>query len=88
MSKAVDAKCGDAKHTDAKRDDDRIHVPRDMMEALDEYAKVEKARQDNPVIAEMITKKSIAIHILRNELEKRGYLKRKEKKKSQPEGSS
>ena len=86
MSKTSDAK-GDAKHSDTKRDDDRIHVPGEVRDALKDYARVERERQDNPVIAEMISWKSLANHILRNEVERRGYLKRVERKKEQAGGN-
>lgn len=54
-------------------DDPRVFVPEDVRIALDKYATEEKKRQSNPVIADMITWRSLANHILRNEVQKRGY---------------
>jgi hypothetical protein len=50
-----------------------MYVPQDVRTGLKLYADAEKKRQDNPLIAEMITWKSLAIKILRNETQKRGY---------------
>lgn len=54
-------------------EDTRIQVPDDVRAALKRYAEAEKKRQKNPVIAELITWRSIAQHILRNEVQKRGH---------------
>ena len=56
-----------------QKDDPRIHVPEDIRESLEKYAAAERKLQKNPVIAEMITWRSIANHILRNEVQKRGH---------------
>lgn len=56
-----------------KVDDPRVFVPEDVREALKRYAAVESKRQKNPVIAAMITWRSIANHILKNEVQKRGH---------------
>jgi len=56
-----------------QKDDPRIHVPEDVRTALDKYANAEKKRMKNPLIADMITWRSLANHILLNEVQKRGY---------------
>ena len=56
--------------------DPRLHIPNDIQEALDKYAAAERKRINNPLIAELITGKSLAQKILRNECEKRGYAER------------
>jgi hypothetical protein len=61
---------------------DELSIPGDIKEALERYAAKEKKRmgRKNPVIADMITWKSLAQHILRNEVQKRGYYAGKVKK--------
>jgi len=56
-----------------KVDDPRVFVPEDVREALKRYASAESKRQKNPVIAAMITWRSLANNILKNEVQKRGY---------------
>ena len=56
-----------------QKDDPRIHVPEDVRIALEKYAGAEKKRMKNPIIADMITWRSLANHILLNEVQKRGY---------------
>lgn len=56
-----------------KLDDPRVFVPEDVRDSLKRYADEEKKRQKNPVIADMITWRSLANHILRNEVQRRGY---------------
>lgn len=55
------------------QDERRLTIPEDVMVALNKYAAVERKRQKNPMIAELITGKSIAQHILKNEVQKRGH---------------
>lgn len=57
--------------------DKRVHVPDEVIASLIMYAEEERRMQNNPVIAEMITWRSLANHILLNEVQKRGYYKRK-----------
>lgn len=52
-----------------------LYLSDDVYAALEKYAKAEKDRMDNPTIKRMITAKSVAQMILRNELQRRGYLK-------------
>lgn len=58
------------------QDQRRLTISEETYLALVEYAKVEKKRMDNPLIAEMITPLSLAQHILQNEVQKRGYYKK------------
>lgn len=51
----------------------RLTIPQNIREALMNYAVVERKRMKNPVIKEMITWKSLANNILKNEVQKRGY---------------
>ena len=53
--------------------DNALEIPAATKAALERYADVERRRQKNPAIAELITWRSLAQHILRNEVEKRGY---------------
>ena len=54
----------------------RLTLPQSVRESLERYAASERKRQkDNPVLQSMITWKSLANHILRNEVEKRGFYK-------------
>jgi hypothetical protein len=53
-----------------------VSVPDDIKESLEAYAEYERGRQDNEIIREMITWKSLANKILRNEVQKRGYYKK------------
>lgn len=72
-----------------EREDTRLTLPPVVLEALTSYAEDEKARQDNPVIKDLITPKSIAQHILKNELILRGYLSRdgnRSTRKARPNG--
>ena len=56
--------------------ENHLYVPDSVMSALMSYAASERKRQkDNPVLQSMITWKSLANHILRNEVEKRGFYK-------------
>jgi hypothetical protein len=50
-----------------------IIIPEDVMAALNSYADVERENIENPLVQRMITGKSIAQHILKNEVQKRGY---------------
>jgi hypothetical protein len=50
-----------------------ITIPEDVMVALNSYADVERENIENPLVKRMITGKSIAQHILKNEVQKRGY---------------
>jgi hypothetical protein len=53
-----------------------LYVQNNVISALERYAASERKRQkDNPVLQSMITWKSLANHILRNEVEKRGFYK-------------
>jgi hypothetical protein len=54
-------------------DEGMMYIPKDVRESLKRYAYSEKKRMDNPLIAEMITWKSLTIKILRNEVQKRGH---------------
>lgn len=56
--------------------DNHVYIPDDVRVWLEKYASDERKRMDNPVIKEMITWKSLVIHILRNERER---CKRREK---------
>ena len=51
----------------------RLTIPQNIREALMNYAVVERKRMKNPIIKEMITWKSLANSILKNEVQKRGY---------------
>lgn len=55
----------------------RLTIPDDVFAALVEYAKAERKRMEsvgsNPLIIEMITPLSVAQHILKNEVQKRGH---------------
>lgn len=53
----------------------RLTIPEDVYNALQRYSSEEKKRMKNPAIAELITPLSLAQHILRNEVQKRGYYK-------------
>lgn len=55
------------------KEDNRVHVPEHIKEGLIKYAYAERKRMDNPVIRDMITWRSLANHILLNEIQKRGY---------------
>jgi hypothetical protein len=61
---------------DSENDDRLVSVPDDIKESLEAYAENERSLQDNEVIREMITWKSLANKILRNEVQKRGYYKK------------
>lgn len=61
---------------DSENDDRLVSVPDDIKESLEAYAEYERGRQDNEIIREMITWKSLANKILRNEVQKRGYYKK------------
>ena len=64
------------------KDSDRhVYVPDDIRLSLEKYAEAEKKRQTNPLIKEMITWKSLALHILRNDVVKRGFYQGKAGKK-------
>jgi hypothetical protein len=56
-----------------ERDNQHVYVPDDIRKSLELYAKVEREKQTNPIIAEMITWKSLGIKILRNEVQRRGH---------------
>jgi hypothetical protein len=56
-----------------KQEDTRVVVPPEVKAALVKYAEAERKRMKNPVIAEMITWRSLANHILLNEVQKRGH---------------
>ena len=68
----------DSQHNsmDSENDDRLVSVPDDIKESLEAYAEYERGRQDNEIIREMITWKSLANKILRNEVQKRGYYKK------------
>jgi hypothetical protein len=53
---------------------DELYIPEETRKALKAYSDAERKRQDNPVIQDLITWKSMAQHILKNELIKRGYM--------------
>ena len=53
--------------------DRRLSVPQDVKDALIAYADAERQRMENPIIKELITWKSLANKILKNETQKRGY---------------
>jgi hypothetical protein len=59
-----------------------ITIPADVMAALNSYADVERENIENPLVKRMITGKSIAQHILKNEVQKRGYYKPQTKKEN------
>lgn len=48
-------------------------VPDDIRDSLIAYAEAEKRLQENPVIKDLITWKSLGNKILRNEVQKRGH---------------
>ena len=54
-------------------DQEMMYIPKDVRESLVKYSEAERARVKNPVIEPLITWKSLAVHILRNEVQKRGY---------------
>jgi hypothetical protein len=54
-------------------DQEMIYIPKDVRESLEKYAAAERKRMDNPLVSELITWKSLAQHILRNEVQKRGH---------------
>ena len=56
-----------------EKEDQHTYIPDDIWEALGRYAAAERKRLNNPVIDPLITHKSVAIHILRNEVQKRGH---------------
>ena len=56
--------------------DNILEIHPDVMLALDKYADAERERMENPEIKKLITGKSLAQHILKNEVEKRGYYER------------
>jgi hypothetical protein len=58
---------------------DTIEVTPEMKAALEEYARVERERMNNPLIKELITWRSIAQKILMNAVEKQGYYRRRRK---------
>ena len=58
---------------DKYEDQGMMYIPQDVRESLKLYADAERKRMDNPLIAEMITWKSLTIKILRNEVQKRGH---------------
>lgn len=51
-----------------------LYIPEETIKSLKKYADDERGRQDNPIIKDLITWKSLAQHILKNELIKRGYM--------------
>lgn len=55
------------------QEENRIRIPDDVKASLIKYAEVEKKLQKNPLIKDLITWKALANHILRNEVQKRGY---------------
>jgi len=61
-------------------EDRTLILPTDTYSALEVYAKAERRKFSNPDVARMVTAKSIAQHILTNELEKREYLDRRGKR--------
>lgn len=54
-------------------DQEMMYIPKDVRESLVKYSEAERERVKNPVIEPLITWKSLAVHILRNEVQKRGY---------------
>ena len=56
-------------------------LPADTLKALDMYAEDERKNMENELIAKMVTSKSLAQHILKNELIRRGYMYRNGKVK-------
>ena len=60
---------------------DKLHIPADIKASLVKYAYAERKLQENPLIREMITWRSLANHILRNEVQKRGFYTGKVKAK-------
>jgi hypothetical protein len=57
-----------------KQEDCRVHFSQDNVEGLKKYAEAERKRfPKNAVMQDLITWKSLANHIVSNELKKRGY---------------
>jgi len=54
---------------------DELSIPADIKEALERYAAAERKRmgKKNPVIADMVTWKSLAQHILKNAVQRAGH---------------
>ena len=54
--------------------DNILYVATVTKKSLEKYAEAERKRnKDNPIMRDMITWKSLANHILLNEVQKRGY---------------
>jgi hypothetical protein len=56
-----------------KEEDQHVYIPDDIWESIGLYVKAEHKRMNNPLIRELITKKSLVLHILRNEVQKQGH---------------
>ena len=59
-----------------EKKDANLHVPDHIKSSLIKYAEAERKRMKNPVVRDMITWKSTANHILRVEMERKGYRER------------
>lgn len=61
----------------APQSERRLTIPDDVFAALVEYSNAERKRMasngTNPLVIEMITPLSLAQHILKNDVQKRGY---------------
>lgn len=66
---------------DTNYNDNLLYVAISTKQALERYAADERKRNKGSAIEELITWKSLAQHILLNEVQKRGYYKKSEAKK-------
>lgn len=64
---------------DKNYNENQMYVAHDTRLALERYAVAERTRNAGSAIVELITWKSLAQHILRNEVQKRGYYKEAKK---------
>ena len=53
--------------------DNLLYVADDTRQSLEKYADAERKRGKGTALPDLITWKSLANHILRNEVQKRGY---------------
>ena len=66
---------------DTNYNDNLLYVAISTKQALERYATAERKRNKGSAIEPLITWKSLAQHILLNEVQKRGYYKKSEAKK-------
>jgi hypothetical protein len=57
------------------KEDQHAYIPDDIWLALGLYASAERKRMNNPILSPLITEKSLAVHILRNAVQKQGFYK-------------